>query len=303
MNILKVVSGFSWRADKKFLLKLYDSLCRSKLDYGCQFYSSACKTLLSQLDVVHNMGLRLCSGAFRTSPIESIYVDTEHMRLNLRREELGLCYLMRIKSAPKNPSLQMLKDDTSSQRFRGSRSSKPFQVWLNEDVADTNLKSQRIQKVEHSEISPWLVPEVCVCDKPVTKKNLSEEEVRSRLLEHDAVHLSQTKLYTDGSRSGSGVGCAVIHEDTAYVSKLPDYASVFMAELTAVTTALDQVCNSSDSNFVVYCDSRTTLEAFKKFNSFHPLVQKVQEWLCRIFCQTQVRSFLLGPFSCWDTWQ
>ena len=88
MNILKVVSGFSWGADKKSLLKLYDSLCWSKLDYGCQFYSSTCKTLLSQLDVVPNMSLRLCSGAFKTSPIESIYVDTEHMPLDLRREEL-----------------------------------------------------------------------------------------------------------------------------------------------------------------------------------------------------------------------
>ena len=70
----------------------------------------------------------------------------------------------------------------------------------------------------------------------------------------------------DGSKLGNGVGCAVIHEDTAYVSKLPDYASVFTAELTAVATALDQVYNSSDPNFVVYCDSRSTLEAIKKFN-------------------------------------
>ena len=44
-----------------------------------------------------------------------------------------------------------------------------------------------------------------MCDKPVTKKDLSEEEVRSRFLEHDAVHLSQTKLYTDVSKSGSGL--------------------------------------------------------------------------------------------------
>ena len=29
---MKVVSDFSWEADKKSLLKLYDSLCRSKLD-------------------------------------------------------------------------------------------------------------------------------------------------------------------------------------------------------------------------------------------------------------------------------
>ena len=93
------------------------------------------------------MSLRICSGAFKTSSIESIYVDTEHMPLNLRREELELRHLMQIKSVPKNPSLQVLKDDTSSQRFQGSRSSKPFQVQLNEDVADINLKSQRIQKV------------------------------------------------------------------------------------------------------------------------------------------------------------
>ena len=125
---------------------------------------SASKTLLSQLDVVHNMGLRICSGAFKTLPIESIYLDTEHMPLDLRRKELGLHYLMRIKSVPKNLSLQVLKDDTSSQRFRGSRSSKPFQVWLSEGVADTNLKSQRIHKVEHCEIPPWLVPEFCVCE-------------------------------------------------------------------------------------------------------------------------------------------
>ena len=64
MNILKDVSGYSWGADKKSLLKLYDSLCRSKLDYGCQFYTLASKTLLSQLDVVHNMGLRTCLGDF-----------------------------------------------------------------------------------------------------------------------------------------------------------------------------------------------------------------------------------------------
>ena len=105
------------------------------------------------------------------------------------------------------------------------------------------------------------------------------------------LHHSQTKLYTDGSKSSNGVGCAVIHKDIAYVSKLPDYASI----LTAVATALDQVYNSSNSNFVVYCDSRSTLEAIKKFNSFHPLVQKVQEWLFRISCRRKSVHFCWVP--------
>ena len=55
LDILKVVSGFDWGADKKSLLRLYNALCRSKLDYGCQIYSSACKTKLKGLDAVHNM--------------------------------------------------------------------------------------------------------------------------------------------------------------------------------------------------------------------------------------------------------
>ena len=65
-----------------------------------------------------------------------------------------------------------------------------------------------------------------------------------------------------------------------------------MAALTAVATALDQ---SSDSNFVVYCDSRSTLKAIKKFNSFHPLVQKVQEWFFRISCRSKSVRFCWVP--------
>ena len=96
LNLLKVISGFDWGADKKSLLQIYDALCRSKLDYGCQIYSSASKSNLVALNVVHNMGLRICSGAFRTS-VECLYVDTHQLPLDLRHEELSLRYLMRIK--------------------------------------------------------------------------------------------------------------------------------------------------------------------------------------------------------------
>ena len=44
LNILKVVSHFNWGADRTTLLRLYTVLCLSKIDYGCQMYSSACRT-------------------------------------------------------------------------------------------------------------------------------------------------------------------------------------------------------------------------------------------------------------------
>ena len=59
LNILKVLSRTEWGADRTTLLKLYRSLVRSKLDYGCIVYGSASITALAKLDPVHNQGLRL----------------------------------------------------------------------------------------------------------------------------------------------------------------------------------------------------------------------------------------------------
>ena len=282
-------------AVKKSLLRLYDSLCRSKLGYGFQFYFSAYKTSLHELDIIYNIDLGICCGAFKTSPIKSIYVDTEHLPLDLIREELGLHYLTRIKSAPKSPSLQVFKKESNPQRFQGSRSSKPFQIRLNEEVGDSYLKSQKIEEVDHPAIPPWLIPDASVCKKSVVKKNASEEEIRSKFLEHNICHKNHKKLYTDGSKSENGVGCAVIHEDEAYPAKLPDCASIFTAELTAVVAALDLVYHSSESKFVIYSDSWSALEAIKKFNSFHPLIQKVQEWLFWISCRHKSVHFCWVP--------
>ena len=75
LNIFKVVSGFNWGADRTCLLRIYQALCLSKIDYGYQVYGSAFQTTLQKLDIVHNTALRICTGAYKTSPVESLYVD------------------------------------------------------------------------------------------------------------------------------------------------------------------------------------------------------------------------------------
>ena len=85
LNLLKVLSHTSWGADRTTLLKLYWSLVRSKLDYGCIIYGSARKSYLQMLDPIHNQGLRLASGAFRTSHVASLYVEADESSLYSRR--------------------------------------------------------------------------------------------------------------------------------------------------------------------------------------------------------------------------
>ena len=67
LDLIKVLSNTTRGADRKVLLRLYRALIRSKLDYGCIVYGSARPSYIKRLDTVHNQGLRLCLGAFRTS--------------------------------------------------------------------------------------------------------------------------------------------------------------------------------------------------------------------------------------------
>ena len=75
LDIIKVVANQEWGADKSVLLNLYRSLIRSKLDYGCIVYGSARPSYLKMLNTIHHQGLLLALGAFRTSPVESLYVE------------------------------------------------------------------------------------------------------------------------------------------------------------------------------------------------------------------------------------
>ena len=108
LNILKVLSRTEWGADRTTLLKLYRSLVRSNLDYGGLVYGSASKTALAKLDPVHNQGLRLSLGAFRSSPVESLYVEAHEPPLEIRREKVALQYTIKLKANPGNPAYDVV---------------------------------------------------------------------------------------------------------------------------------------------------------------------------------------------------
>ena len=93
-----------WGSDRIVPLRLYRWLVRSKLDYGCVVYGSACRSVLKQLDPIHHQSLRIALGAFRTSPAQSLYVETHEPSLTTRRLKLSLNYVFKHKSLPENPA-------------------------------------------------------------------------------------------------------------------------------------------------------------------------------------------------------
>ena len=98
----KVLSSSDWGEDHTVLLNLYRSLIRSKLDYGSIVYGSARKSYLKSLDIINHQGLRLALGAFRTSPGESLYAESNEPSLYIRREKLSLQYVIKLAANPRN---------------------------------------------------------------------------------------------------------------------------------------------------------------------------------------------------------
>ncbi|GBN49275.1 hypothetical protein AVEN_207704-1 [Araneus ventricosus] len=84
-------------------MRIYRSLVRSKLDYGVPVYGSSAKSTLRMLDSVHHQGLRIATGAFRTTPIPSLHVISGEPSLELRRRRLSLSYFYKIKSDESQP--------------------------------------------------------------------------------------------------------------------------------------------------------------------------------------------------------
>ncbi|GFX57793.1 RNase H domain-containing protein [Trichonephila clavipes] len=83
--------------------RVYQALILSRLDYGCVVYGSARASVLKRLDTVYHSALRICSGAFKTSPVTSLYVVCHQPPLELRRRQLCANYFIRAMSVPSHP--------------------------------------------------------------------------------------------------------------------------------------------------------------------------------------------------------
>ena len=70
-------------------------------------YCSARKFYLQMLDTVPRQGLRLALGAFRTSPVTSLYLEADEPLLTLRIEKNSLQYAIRLAAKPSNPTFEV----------------------------------------------------------------------------------------------------------------------------------------------------------------------------------------------------
>ena len=208
LNLLKSIANTEWGADCTTLLKLYRSLIRSKLDYGCIVYGSARQSYIQTLDPIHNQAIRLCLGAFRTSPMESLYVESHEPSLYDRRKELALQYILKLKANPTNPAYNAVFHPNYLLKFRDRpHAIAPFGIRMKHHVREIGLKLNAIAINTVPETPIWDAPEVNVLLDLTTfnKATTSSDLFKSKFLELKAKYSHFCPIYTDGSKQGERV--------------------------------------------------------------------------------------------------
>ena len=151
-----MLSNTNWGGDRSVLLNLYRYLVRSKLDYGSVVYGSARKSYLKCLDTIHHQGLRLALGAFRTSPIESVYAESNEPPLYIRREKLSLQYTTKLAANPKKPAYNCVFNPKYERFYNNTPSAiKPLGLRIQPLLEQANISIKNLQPFSLPSKEPW----------------------------------------------------------------------------------------------------------------------------------------------------
>lgn len=130
--------------------------------------------------------------------------------------------------------------------------------------------------------TPWLfpAPSICLALGSLNKSTHPAAFLKASFLSHSVAHDGYTPIYTDGSKTGSGVGASAVFPDRSLSHTLSPHASIFTAELLAILIALSRILIlDHDRPYVIYSDSRSALQALKTPYSKNALVSIVQRFL------------------------
>ncbi|GFV92390.1 integrase catalytic domain-containing protein [Trichonephila clavipes] len=263
-----------------------DAIVLSRIDYGCVVYGLACNSTLKRLDPVHHMALRICSGAFRASPVQSLYVNCNKLPLDLRRRKLSLASYFKILSVPSHP-LQNVYMITSMKRLYDARPSniRPFMDRMKLLVSELDLPNVNIQQRNLLLFQPWNTPRFHYINSFASySKSIVTPVIFQRVFTyHRSQYSRYSAIYTDGLKRADYVGCGVVIEDVTHGYRLDPSCSVFTAEAVAIYRALQSIDSNMPRKYCIYTDSMSVLEAHENYNDrCHPVVCNVLDITSRM---------------------
>ena len=253
---------------------------RSQLDYGLTIYGAAKSSYFQGAKVIQNQGLRICLGAFKSSPVDSLHVEARELPLRLRHEKLLLQYALRISGNTANPAAGHLNQLDEREKYaRKTDYIPPFNIRVAKLLQECNLSLESICKLQPPSVPPWKMhkPDIDMSLTVMKKGETADITYQAAFKEMRDAHRDHHTIFTDGSHMNNRTASAAVHGNHIFSERLPDKASIYTAEVNALYLAQDHVETCDETKHLILSDSKSSLEAMRSRTWTHALVNKVLE--------------------------
>ena len=266
MNLMRMLKGTDYGADKQSLLTIYKTIIRPKLDYGCEIFNNLSKNTLQKLDIIQNTALKIALGALKSTPKTALEHEAGILPLSLHMEQKRLMYWARVKANDKNPNNEIFREYYSNSKYDKRR--KPVGEHIDKLTQEYKIQEEPIIKVDL--IPDWvlLAPNVDLELAQITNKTEDPTIIKQKFLEHkDTNHKHATSIYTDGSKdpkTGKVAAAFTVPSTTTNISfRLSDNRSIYTAEMVAIRGALQWISKNKIADSIIYSDSLSSLQSIK----------------------------------------
>lgn len=269
LNILRLLSNTKWGSDHDVLKTILLTKVRGLIDYGSPVYCSARPTRLRKIERLFNYGVRLVTGALRTSPLSHLYHQSMVTPLTFRREHLLCNYVAKIKTRKFHPLYTLACTPPGIHEFilKPTRPRPLFvrHALLTGDVSEPSSgeTESTVLDTPSGPLFPWRLPKPEVdWNLFQLKKSSTPDSVYRQLFLHTTAQTPPSHLiFTDGSKTETGAGFSVIWDDLHHSHTLPLGASSYTAELNAITTAVKILYDGcTTGHFYICTDSASSLQ-------------------------------------------
>ena len=271
-NLMKTMSAREWGADQFTLLHIYRLLIRPKIDYGSIVYGAATPHILKAVDTIHNDALRLCAGAFKSTPVQCLYILLNEPSLQDRRQTLLCRYYYKSKCHILNPAYNCIINQRLEQSFSNHQLlSKPVIIRTKEAVQALGVQAQPVLPYKTPSFFSWEMERPNI-DTAFTKIDIKGvPRVADIFFDYVATEYANYKhIYTDGSKTDNGVGAAAILGQTSKTATLPQTASVYTAEMHALQMACHIIHEQRETQSPRYLICTYSLSAVKGLKALEP---------------------------------
>lgn len=273
MHVIRALSSSKWGCSRTLLRRIYVAYIRSKLEYGAILLLDINKTNKQKLEKIQNDAMRCLLGARKTSPIQSLQVESYLPPVELRFKQIYVKWCIKTTS---NFNLQKLFN------LDAKKGKNPHSIKLQQTLEDMQLElPQRNLSNTFSASEPWHN-----LDKQIShefpKSNLSSTSFEQYLKENYKEHIP---IYTDGSKHKNGSTASAIY--APFINKVKTFKlipqhSVVGSELFAIKKALDFIQETNPQcNYIILTDSLSSLQIIANIHKapYREITKEIQKVL------------------------